>query len=96
MDLRGEVLRGGHPVPQGDRHRHDPLARRDPGNDLLDQVGSGLGHAPPGTRRTKPPPLAAEGEQQLVVAGVTAQPQKAVREDAAPHVVVQFAFHIGG
>ena len=91
MDLRGQLLGRGHPVPQGDRHRHDPLARGDPGNDLLDQVGGGLGHAPPGTGGTKPPPLAAEGQQQLVVAGVTAQPQKAMREDAALQVVVQFA-----
>src|SRR4029434_8722796 len=28
MDLRGEVLRGGHPVPQGNGHRDDPLASR--------------------------------------------------------------------
>jgi hypothetical protein len=83
MDLRGEVLRGGHPIPQGNGHRDDPLACRHPGNDLLNQVGRRLRHAPPGTRRTKPPPLAAEGQQQLVVAGVTAQPQKAVCEDAA-------------
>jgi hypothetical protein len=51
---------------------------------------------PPRTRRAKPPPLAAESEQQLVVAGVTAQSHKAVREDAALQVVVQFAFHISG
>ena len=83
MDLRGQFLRGSHPIPQGDRHRDDPLARRDPGNDPLDQVGRGLGHAPPGTRRTKPPPLAAEGQQQLFVAGVTAQSQKAMGQDTA-------------
>jgi hypothetical protein len=82
VDLRGELLGRGHPIPQGDRHRHNPLAGGDPGNDLLDQVGGGLGHAPPGTRRTKPAPLAAEGERQLLVAGVTAQPEEPVREDA--------------
>ena len=68
----------------------------DPGDDPLDQVGGGLGHAPPGTRRTKPAPLAAEGQQQLVLAGVTAQPEKAMGEDTALQIVVQFAFHIGG
>ena len=57
MDLRGQLLGRGHPIPQGDRYRDDPLPCRHPGNDLLDQAGSGLGHAPPGTRRTKPPPL---------------------------------------
>ena len=42
------------------------------------------------------PPLAAEGEQQLVVAGVTAQSEKTMGEDTALHIVVQFAFHIRG
>src|SRR5215510_8213809 len=28
MDLRGEVLRGGHPIPQGNGHRDDPLVCR--------------------------------------------------------------------
>ena len=46
-------------------------------------VGGGLGHAPPGTRRTKPPPLAAEGQQHLMLAGITAQPQKAMGQDTA-------------
>jgi hypothetical protein len=31
MNLRGELLGRSHPIPQGDRHRHDPLARRHPG-----------------------------------------------------------------
>jgi hypothetical protein len=96
MDHRRQVLRGGHPIPQGDGYRHDPLAGGDPGNDPLNQVRGRLGHAPPRTRRAKPPPLATEGQQQLFGAGVTAKPQKAVREDAALQVVVQFAFHIGG
>jgi hypothetical protein len=30
------------------------------------------------------------------MAGVTAQPQKAVREDATLQIVVEFALHIGG
>src|SRR4029453_1395359 len=61
MDLRSQLLGRGHPIPQGDRHRDDPLAGGDPGEDPLNQVDGGLGHAPPGTRWTKPPPLAAEG-----------------------------------
>jgi hypothetical protein len=59
------------------------LAGGDLGNDLLDQVGRGLGHTLPGTRRTKPAPLAAEGQEQFLVAGVTAQPQKAMGQDTA-------------
>jgi hypothetical protein len=55
-----------------------------------------LGHAPTGTRRTKPPPLAAEGQEHFVVAGVTPQTQKAVGEDATLHIVIKFALDIGG
>jgi len=59
-------------------------------------MGRHLRHAPPGTRRTKPAALATEGHQELVVAGVTAQAEKAMGEDATPQIVVKFTFHIGG
>jgi hypothetical protein len=49
----------------------------------------------PRTRRAKPPPLAAEGEQQLFVTGVTAHPQKAMGQDATLQVIIKFALHIG-
>jgi hypothetical protein len=78
VDLRRQHLGRGRPIPQGDRHRDDPLARRHPRDYALHQVGGGLRHTPAGTRQTKPPPLAAEGQQQLLGAGVTAQPQKAM------------------
>src|SRR5262249_25734324 len=74
----------------------DPLSCRDPGDDLLDEVRRCLRHAPAGTRGTKPPPLATEGHQQLVVARITAEPEQPVRQDTAPQVVVKFPFHIGG
>jgi hypothetical protein len=48
-----------------------------------------------GTRRTKPAALAAEGQQHLMLAGVTAQPHKAVREDAALQIVIKFTLDIG-
>src|SRR6266705_2555802 len=53
-----------------------------------------LRHASSGTRGTKPAPLATERHQQLVVAGVTAQAEKPVREDATPQIVIKFTFHI--
>src|SRR5215510_1562251 len=112
MDLRRQLLGRGHPIPQGegaplnrrpsadavvgDRHRHDPLAGGAPGHDLLDEVGGGLGHAPPRTGRTKPPPRAAAGRQQLPVAGVTAQPEDTMREDAARPIVLEYALPTGG
>jgi hypothetical protein len=58
-------------------------------------VGRRLGHAPTGTRRTKPAALAAEGQQHLMLAGVTTQPHNAVREDAALQIVIKFTLDIG-
>src|SRR6266571_2654344 len=49
----------------------------------------------PRTRRTKPAPLATEGQQQLFLARVTAQPQKAMDQDATLQVVVKFTLDIG-
>ena len=72
-----------------------PQWHRNPGNDALDQVCGGLCHAPASTRRTKPAPLATEGQQHLVLAGITAQSEKAMGQDAALQVVVQFVLHIG-
>ena len=96
MDFGREILRRRHPVAQGDGHRDDPLAGWDPGDNLFNEMRRHLRHASSGTGRTKPPPLATEGHQQLVVAGVTAQAQKAMGQDPAPQIVVKFTFHIRG
>ena len=53
------------------------------GNDVIDQVGRRLGHAPGPARRAKAAPLAAEGDQLVVAAVATAQAQEAVGQDAA-------------
>src|SRR5262245_3189163 len=53
-----------------------------------------LRHASSGTRGTKPAPLATERHQQFVVAGVTTQAEKPVREDATPQIVIKFTFYI--
>jgi len=84
MDFGREILRGRHPVAQGDRHRDDPLAGWDPGDDLLDEMRRHLRQAASGTRRTKPAPFATEGYQHLLLAGVTAQAEKAMGKNAAP------------
>jgi hypothetical protein len=59
-------------------------------------MGRHLGHASTGTRRTKAAPLAPEGHQQLLLAGVTAQAEKAMGQDPAPQIVIKLALHIGG
>jgi hypothetical protein len=71
-------------------------ARRHPGNDALDEVGRRLGHPPARPRGTKPPPLATEGQEDPLLAGVTAKPQKAMDKGATLHIVVKFTSHIRG
>jgi hypothetical protein len=58
-------------------------------------VGGGLGHAPASTGGAKPAPFTAESEPQLLRAGVTAQPQKAMREDTTLQGVVEVPCHRG-
>ena len=60
-----------------------PLAHRHTRDDMVEQMGRRLGHAPGPARRPNALPLAAE-RHQFVVAAVTAtQPQEAVGQDAA-------------
>ena len=54
-----------------------------------------LHYAPAGTRRTKPAPLATEGHQEVLLAGVTTETEKPVRQNATPQVVVKLALDIG-
>ena len=54
-----------------------------------------LRYAPAGTRRTKPAPLATEGHQEILLAGVTTETEKPVGQNATPQVVVKLALDIG-
>jgi hypothetical protein len=72
-----------------------PLAVWGPGEGLLDEGRRHLGHAPTGTRGAKGAPLVPEGQQHLLLAGVTAQAQKAMDKDATPPSIVKLARDIG-
>jgi hypothetical protein len=61
-----------------DRKREHPLAHRHPGDDVLDQVGGGLRHAPGATARTEAAPLATEGHELFMGAVGATQAQEAV------------------
>ena len=56
-----------------------------------DEMGSRLRHAPGAARRTEPAALAAESHELVVAAVGAAQPQKAVRQDAALQDGVELA-----
>ena len=73
----------GQQQAQRDRQRQHPLAHRHMGDDVVDQVGRRLRHAPCAARGAKAAPLATEGDELVVAAVPAAQPQEAVGQDAA-------------
>ena len=77
---------------QRDRKRQHPLAHRHARDDMIDQVGGSLCHAPRPARGAKPSPLARKGYELLMAAVPTAQPQEAVGENAAVEKGVKLLF----
>ena len=71
------------------------MASRYPGDDACDEVRRYLRHASSGTGRAKPAAPATEGHQQLLLAGVTAQAEKPVRQKATSQIVVKLASDLG-
>jgi len=57
---------------------HHPLAHRHLGDDMIDQMGGGLGHAPRAARGENAAPLAGKCHQLLLRAAVAAQAREAV------------------
>jgi hypothetical protein len=53
------------------------------GDDVVDQLSGGLRHPPRAAGKAEPAPLAAERQQLVVTAFAAAQPEEAVRQDAA-------------
>ena len=96
MNAGGERAGRRGPIAQRDGHRDHPLPGRHPRDHLFHQMRPHLGHAPSSTGGTKSPLLAAESEQHRVWAGVTAQPHKAMRQDAALQGGVKLFLHILG
>jgi len=73
----------GEQTAQGNRERQHPLAHRHLGDDMVHQMGRGLGHSPRAARRADAAPLTGKGHQFLLLAAIATKAQKAVREDAA-------------
>jgi hypothetical protein len=71
--------------------REHPLAHGHVGDHVIAQVGGDFGHAAGGAGGADAASLAAEGEEALVGAGVTAQAGEAVGEDSAGEVAAEDA-----
>jgi hypothetical protein len=63
--------------------REHPLADRNLGQNAVDEVCGGVGHAAAAAGGTKAAPLARKGDEAIVAAVVAVQAQEAVGEDAA-------------
>src|SRR5690606_18031313 len=70
------------------------LAIRRRGQDPIDQVRGGVGHAPRRATRAQTTSLATERDDDLVVAGLAADTREAVREDAAPQIGRELALDV--
>ena len=68
---------------QWNRERQHPRVRRHLGDDLVDQMGGGFGHAPPAARGENVLPLGREGHQLLLRAAVAGEAQEALGENVA-------------
>ena len=81
----------GQPVAQLERKRQHPLAHRDLGQHLVDQVCGGLGHAPPPAGGTEPSTLAGERHEPFVPAVRAAHAQEAVAREPAFQIGAKLA-----
>jgi hypothetical protein len=61
--------------------------------DAVHETGGALGHAAPPAARTEPAPLARERDQPFEGAVATAEPRKAVLQDAAREEVPELLLH---
>jgi len=66
QDGREQLGMCGEEATKQDSKRQQPLAHRHPGNDVIDQVGGGLGHAPGATPRAEATLLTRKGDELLM------------------------------
>jgi hypothetical protein len=64
--------------------------------DAIDEVRGGVGHAPAAAGGTEATPLAREGDEAIVAAGVAVEPKETVGKDPAPEVRAQLLLDEAG
>jgi hypothetical protein len=94
--LAGEPGVVGAAVAKRVGQREDPLPDRHLGQDAVDEVRRGVGHAPAAARGAEAAPLAGEGDEALQSARIAAEPQEAVGEDPAAKVRAQLLLDEAG
>ncbi len=92
QDGREQLGMCGEEATKRDRKREHPLAHRHPGDDVIDQVGGGLGHAPGATARAEATLLTRKGDELLMGTVGATQAQEAVGQYAALEKGIEFVF----
>ena len=83
QNRREQMSMGGEQKSQQDWKQQHPLAHRHPRDDMVDQVGGRLCHAPGATGGANSAPLTGECHELLLGAVCAAQAQKTMSQDAA-------------
>ena len=83
----------GTAVSQRIRQGEDPLACGDLREDSIDEVCGRVRHTSSSAGGTQAPSFTRESEQTVVAAGIAAQAQEPVGQDAAIEIGAQFALH---
>ncbi len=96
QDLARELRIPGAATAERIRKREDPLPDRYLGQDPIDEVRRGVGHATTAAGGAKSAALAREGDEAIVAACVAVDPQEAVGEQHALEVRADLAFDEAG
>ncbi len=90
---KGHVQR--EQVTEPPREGDHPLAHGDIGEDVVNEVRCGLGHAAATTGRTETSALAGEGSQKVTAAGEAMRATEAMGVNAASEVAAELALDVG-
>ncbi len=74
--------------------REYPLTYRHGGQNAIDQVRGGVGHAPPCAARAEAAELTGEGDEKIVTARIAVRAHEAVSEDTAAEIVAKLGFNV--
>jgi len=96
QDVTEESVVAGQQKPDAAGKADDPLAVRGGRQDVVDQMGGGVGHAPGGARRADAAALAGEGHELLVGAAGAADADEAAPQQAAFEEALELALDEAG
>ena len=86
----------GAAVAEGIGQREDPLTDRHDGQDAVDQMGRGLGHAAAAAGGTEATALARPRDEPIVTAGIAVHAEESVGEYAALKIGPNLTFYEAG